>query len=87
MAHRDAFFNSWKAYFTGEEGILNRGQSLSKQGVYPILTTLRLYAKCFTPIPKTLYAYTQNELLLKLWGTIGALLGHDKLVIEPLIIY
>lgn len=40
---------------------MNRCKALSKRGPGAYLTTLRLGAKRFTGIRKTLYAYTQNR--------------------------
>ena len=57
---RSAFFRLFRCLLTGCRKHANVVKVPWEQGVGAIPTTLRLYAKCFTPIRKTLYAYTQN---------------------------
>ena len=58
---RSAFFRFFRCLLTGCREHANVVKVPWEQGLGAVPTTLRLYAKCFTPIPKTLYAYTQNE--------------------------
>ena len=58
---RGAFFRFFRCLLTGCRKHANVVKVPWEQGVGAIPTTLRLYAKCFTPIRKTLYAYTQNK--------------------------
>ena len=59
---RSAFFRSFRCLLTGCRKHANVVKVPWEQGLGAVPTTLRLYAKCFTPIRKTLYAYTQNEM-------------------------
>ena len=59
---RSAFFRFFRCLLTGGRDQANVVKVPWGQGLGAVPTTLRLYAKCFTPIRKTLYAYTQNEM-------------------------
>ena len=58
---RSAFFRSFRCLLTGCRKHANMVKVPWEQGLGAVPTTLRLYAKCFTPIRKTPCAYTQNE--------------------------
>ena len=58
----NGFYDSFKRHLIGYRDVTNRCKVLSKKGISAYLTTLRLGAKRFTGIRKTLYGHTQNAL-------------------------
>ena len=69
---RSAFFRFFRCLLSGGRDQANAVKVPWGQGLGAVPTTLRLYAKCFAPIRKTLYAYTQNEMAPQSWCKMGA---------------